>query len=256
MTGTRSRMSRCFALTSQSMRADGKARRSAAATGIAWTMSPSAPRRTMRIRCTRYAPGSGGLTTAAVTRPLGANAPDQVARRVRLRIADDRGPAPVRADDVAFGHRVEGVVRALAVNVRPDQRQQPLHGLIVEDDDVVDAADGRHELGAVGRRQDRPARPLEPAHRSIAVDGDDEPVGFAPRRPADSGRGPRAADRSSRSRTRSSGRRRGRGRPLRVVRVFGDDHGPSLGIGRRRFHSHAPALRRSLPATSSRVAVS
>ena len=48
---TRSSNSRCFALTSQSIRTSGSARRSAAATGIAWTMSPSAPSRTISSLC-------------------------------------------------------------------------------------------------------------------------------------------------------------------------------------------------------------
>ena len=123
MTGTRSRISRCFALTSQSIRAAGNARRSAAATGIACTMSPSAPSRTMRIRFIRRAMRC-----------------QEVARRVVLRIADDRGPPAVRGDHGAFGHRLHGVVGALAVHVGLEEPQQSLDGSIGEHDHVVDAA--------------------------------------------------------------------------------------------------------------------
>src|SRR5438094_10472386 len=103
ITGTRSRMSLCFAPTSQSIRASGNARRSAAATGIAWTMSPSAPSLTMRIR-----------SATRKTR-------DEVAGGMRLGIADDRRPSAVAGDDGALGNRVDGVVGALAVHVRLDR---------------------------------------------------------------------------------------------------------------------------------------
>ena len=43
-----------------------------------------------------------------------------------LRVADDRHAAPDRAHHVALGNRLGGVVRALAVHVRPDAEQQRL----------------------------------------------------------------------------------------------------------------------------------
>ena len=82
-----------------------------------------------------------------------------------------------RPDDVALGHGVDGVVGALAVHVG-QQREQRAHGRLGEDDDVVHAAQRRHELGAVGRRQDGPARALQRPHRRVVVDGDDQPVGL------------------------------------------------------------------------------
>ena len=88
------------------MRASGNAARSAAAAGSAWTMSPSAPRRTIRI----------------VHRAVDVGA-QQVARRVILRIADDGDAAAVGADDLALGHGVDGVVGALAVHVGLQQRR-------------------------------------------------------------------------------------------------------------------------------------
>src|SRR5579863_8463990 len=101
MTGTRSRRSPCFALTSQSMRADGNARRSAAATGMAWTMSPNALRRTRRNR--------DNLLTDLL---------QQIARGVTFRIAHDGGPAAICLHDAALGDGVDGVIGAFAVNIR------------------------------------------------------------------------------------------------------------------------------------------
>ena len=46
-------------------------------------------------------------------------------------------------------------------------------------DDVVDAAQRGDELGAIGGRHDRPARPLQRRDRRIVVDRDDEAIGFA-----------------------------------------------------------------------------
>ena len=61
------------------------------------------------------------------------------------------------------------------------QQQQPLDVRIAEDDDVVDAAQRGDELGAIGRRQDRTARALQPGHRPIVVDRDDQAIGFGRR---------------------------------------------------------------------------
>ncbi len=42
-------------------------------------------------------------------------------------------------------------------------------------------AQRRDQLGAIGRREDRPSRPLEGAHRGVVVHGHDQHVGFAGR---------------------------------------------------------------------------
>src|SRR5437870_487429 len=127
MTDTRSRISRCFALTSQSIRADGNARASAAATGIACTTSPSAPRRTMRIR--------DGVAASGTAQPR-----NQIAGRMILQVADNRRPPAVTAHGRALRDRLHRVVGALAVHVGLDEREQPLDGVVAEHDDVVDAA--------------------------------------------------------------------------------------------------------------------
>ena len=96
-----------------------------------------------------------------------------------LRIADDGDAAAVAAHGLALGHGVDGVVGPLAVHVRPQREQQRRDGRLGKDDDVVDAAQRRDELGAIRRRQDRPARPLQRRRPIVVVDGDDEAVGLA-----------------------------------------------------------------------------
>ena len=89
---------------------------------------------------------------------------------VVLRVAHDRHPPPVGADDVAFGHGLRRVVRALAVDVGPEREQQPSHVVLGEDDHVVHAPERGHEKGAIRRRLDGPALALEPAHGLVGVD--------------------------------------------------------------------------------------
>ena len=107
MTGTRSRISRCLALTSQSMRAGGKraAQRRRHRNGVDDVAERAeADDEERRLPALRYR--------------AAANAREQIARRMILGIADDGGPAAVRLDDGALGHGVDGVVGALAVDVR------------------------------------------------------------------------------------------------------------------------------------------
>ena len=77
-TVTKSRMDRCFASTSQSMRAPGSAARSAAA-GIAWIMSPSAPRRTIRTFITTAAPRAALESVVASFWVIGGDAGEEIA---------------------------------------------------------------------------------------------------------------------------------------------------------------------------------
>ena len=48
-----------------------------------------------------------------------------------------------------------------------------------EDDDVIDAAEGGDELGAIGSRKDGSALPFQRADGVIVVDRDHQHVGFA-----------------------------------------------------------------------------
>src|SRR6266853_5461246 len=136
MTGTRSRIARCRGLTSQSMRTDGIARRSAAATGIACTMSPSAPSFTIR---TRFTPA-----VSFTQEPR-----DQIARRVRLGVADNRDPPAISTHDRPLGHGVDRVIGALAMHVGLEECEQPLHVGIGKESHVIDAAKSRHEFGTI-----------------------------------------------------------------------------------------------------------
>ena len=187
------------------MRAVGNARRSAAATGMAWTMSPSAPSRTIRTgHVGDLADRGAGLPTSA------RQAGEQIPGGMVFLVADDGRSSAVGLDDRALGNRVDGVVGALAVHVRLQQPQQPFDGRIGEHDHVVDAAQGRHELGAFccGHHRTRPG-PFNAATERSSLTATIR-RSASRLRPADSGRGRRAAGRSSRSRTRSSAPRRDR----------------------------------------------
>ena len=52
----------------------------------------------------------------------------QIARRVILRIADDRGASAVGRDDRSLGHGVDRVVGAFAVHVGPKPIEQGADG--------------------------------------------------------------------------------------------------------------------------------
>src|SRR5438876_4664873 len=123
MIGTRSRISRCLALTSQSIRTAGRARRNAAATGMACTMSPSAPSRTIRTRFTLF--------------PL-AKTGDEIAAGVVLPVSNNNRSTAVRLHDAALGNRLDGVVGAFTVDVGLDQQQKPRDSRVAVDDHIVD----------------------------------------------------------------------------------------------------------------------
>ena len=103
---------------------------------------------------------------------------EQIARGMILRVADDRDAAAVGEHRLALGHGLGRVVGAFAVHVGLQQAQQPVHVGIGKQHDVVDALERRHHLGAIGRAQNRAAGTLQPTHRPIVVDRDDEPIGL------------------------------------------------------------------------------
>src|SRR5258708_33605185 len=113
----RSRIPRCFALTSQSILEAGKLRRIAAATGIACTISPSAPRRTIRNRF---------KVQGSRFKVLGSDPSEQIAGRVILGVADDRRAAAVGDDGRALGDRFDLIVGPLAMDVRLQPQEQAL----------------------------------------------------------------------------------------------------------------------------------
>ncbi len=96
-----------------------------------------------------------------------------------LGIADDGDAPAVAAHGLALGHGVDGVIGALAVDVRLQLEQQRRHGRFRKNDDVGDAAQGGDELGPILFGEERPVGPLQGRDRPIVVDGDDEAIGFA-----------------------------------------------------------------------------
>src|SRR5262245_2408784 len=86
--------------TSQPMVALGKAARIPVATGRACRMSPIAPSRTIRI-----------FAIPAFSRVF----PQQIRSRVVFGIADDGHAAAAGNHDVALGHALRGIVRALGM---------------------------------------------------------------------------------------------------------------------------------------------
>jgi hypothetical protein len=97
-------------------------------------------------------------------------------------IADDRDAAAVGANRCPFRHGVRGVVGPLAMHVRFQELQERVNGWLGKNHDVIDRAQSRDQLGAIGSRQDGPVGTLVPAHRRIIVDRHDQAIGFAPGR--------------------------------------------------------------------------
>ena len=74
---------------------------------------------------------------------IGFQSREQLFGRMILRVAHNRDPPPVRAHDLPLGHGVDGVVRALTVDIRLQLAKQPLDG----------------ELGKEQRRSQPPGAP-------------------------------------------------------------------------------------------------
>ena len=150
--GTRPRKSRCTAIHEPVDLGRGDARRIAATAGSVCTEIAERTQTDDRAAGSHSAPGRA-------RRPAGAS---RFARGVILRIADDRDAAAVRPHDVAFGHGVDRVVRALAVHVRPDSRSSRSTGQLAERHHVVDAAQARRRARRDrARRHDRPIGALQ-----------------------------------------------------------------------------------------------
>ena len=95
---------------------------------------------------------------------------------MRFLVADDcRSPA-IRLHNSSLRNGLDSVVSSFAMNVGLQEAQQPLHCRIAKENYIVDATQGRHELGAIRSGQYRTARSLQTRNRSIVVHGDDKPV--------------------------------------------------------------------------------
>jgi hypothetical protein len=68
---------------------------------------------------------------------------------VILRVADDRGAAAVFLHDVALGDRVDGVIGALAVDVRSQRLKQRTDGRLRKDHDVIHATKRGDQFGSI-----------------------------------------------------------------------------------------------------------
>src|SRR5262249_36541788 len=75
-----------------------------------------------------------------------------------------------------LGHRVRGVVRPLGMDIRPQPRDEPVGRVLVEDEDMIDVAQGGEDLGALLGGHHRSSGALETRHRGVAVDADEEHV--------------------------------------------------------------------------------
>jgi len=80
------------------------------------------------------------------------------------------------------GTVVKGVVGALGVHVGPEPPDEAVGRLLVEQDHVVHALERCQDLGALGHRHERAARPLEAPDRGIPVEPDEEHVAELPGR--------------------------------------------------------------------------
>ncbi len=100
-----------------------------------------------------------------------ADAREQVAGRMILRDRRRWRCGRRRRARCRARARSRRVVGALAVHVRPQQLEQRRHRRLGEDVDVVDAAERRHELGAILGLQDRagPAPSLPPSPSSLTA---------------------------------------------------------------------------------------
>jgi hypothetical protein len=88
---------------------------------------------------------------------------------------DDNAAAPalhfVRSDNRRFG-----VIAALHNHVRLQSFDQLERSILGKDNNEIDAFHGREHEGTFRGAANRPARPLEPSHRVIAVDADDQRI--------------------------------------------------------------------------------
>lgn len=82
----------------------------------------------------------------------------------------------VRENDIPLRNRRGGVVRPLAVNIRPEAPQHRRDGATAEKEHGINPANGCNEEGAVSAGHHRAAGPTQAASGTIIVDGDDEKI--------------------------------------------------------------------------------
>lgn len=85
-------------------------------------------------------------------------------------------------DDLVADHLLAGVVAALHQNARRDARDQVDRRVLLEDHDEVDGFECGQHFGTRALVLDRAIRALQPPHRGVAVEADDQPVAGGARR--------------------------------------------------------------------------
>src|ERR1700722_13395093 len=142
-----------FESTIQSMRASGDVSRSAAAAGIAWTMSPSDPSRTSRKR---------GSAIFLVTQ-----AGDKFARGMFFGITDNCYTDPEKRREVAFRNSFRRVIGAFCVHIWLEFAQQRTYIEFVKDHHVIHSGQSGHQRSARAFRQNWAARPFQRSRAGI-----------------------------------------------------------------------------------------
>src|SRR6476661_2215855 len=89
-------------------------------------------------------------------------------------VADDRDPAAVFDDRLAFRDGIGGVIRAFSVKIGPDGRNDHFHIRFVEDRHEIDKAKAGNYLRAFGCGYERTTRAFELADLTVGVDRDNE----------------------------------------------------------------------------------
>src|ERR1700722_9160995 len=140
---------------SQAICAAGKVSRSAAMAGKVCTISPKEPNRTTRNR------GSG-------IGPL-ANAVEQRARGMVLRIPNDSHANSQTRGSSALRHGLAGVICALGVHVWPQFFQKTFYVWFAEEHHEIDGIDRGHQLGTSVFIKDWPICALERTYAGIRI---------------------------------------------------------------------------------------
>jgi len=90
-------------------------------------------------------------------------------------IADDGHAAAAGKHNVAFGHALSGIVRALGMNIGSQQANQLFDIQFIKDGYCIDVCERCQQLGALVIGDARPALSLDLACAGIRIDGYDQP---------------------------------------------------------------------------------
>jgi len=107
---------------------------------------------------------------------------DEIAGGMVLGISDDPGLASEPSHHLALGHRLFRIVRALAVDVRPEPLENLRDVVGFEHEHDVDTLERSHELGSLLGGKDGPAGTLSPFGCPIPVHRHHEKVSLFARR--------------------------------------------------------------------------